>query len=126
MATQAAVQPCMAALPVSVLPALLQTGVPATFQWLWLLPFGVAAACQQSVLAVLQVRTAGLTVPAVMLARGLVGLAEGVALPSMSNLVATAIPKARRSSALGGSFSGFHSGQCISCTSCICSWCRCI
>ena len=67
-------------------------------------------------LARLQVRAAGLTVPAVMLARGLVGLAEGVALPSMSNLVATAIPKARRSSALGGSFSGFHSGQPSSCT----------
>lgn len=59
------------------------------------------------------VRAARLTVPAVMLARGLVGLAEGVALPSMSNLVATAIPKARRSSALGGSFSGFHSGNLV-------------
>ena len=59
---------------------------------------------------VLQVTAAGLTLPAVMLARGMVGLGEGVALPSMNNLVANNIPLARRSTALGGCFTGFHTG----------------
>lgn len=45
-----------------------------------------------------------------MLARGMVGLGEGVALPAMNNLVANNIPLARRSTALGGCFTGFHSG----------------
>lgn len=35
----------------------------------------------------LQVRAAGLTLPAVLAARAMVGLGEGVALPSMNNLV---------------------------------------
>ena len=34
-----------------------------------------------------QVRAAGLTLPAVIAARAMVGLGEGVALPSMNNLV---------------------------------------
>ena len=46
-----------------------------------------------------------------MLARGMVGLGEGVALPAMNNLVANNIPPARRSTALGGCFTGFHTGQ---------------
>ena len=46
-----------------------------------------------------------------MLARGLVGLGEGVALPAMNNLVANNVPPARRSTALGGCFTGFHTGQ---------------
>ena len=52
-----------------------------------------------------------------MLARGMVGLGEGVALPSMNNLVANNIPLARRSTALGGCFSGFHTGPaaCLLC-----------
>ena len=54
---------------------------------------------------------AGLTLPAVMLARGMVGLGEGVALPAMNNLVANNIPLARRSTALGGCFTGFHTGR---------------
>ena len=58
----------------------------------------------------LQVTAAGLTLPAVMLARGMVGLGEGVALPSMNNLVANNVPLARRSTALGGCFTGFHTG----------------
>jgi len=59
------------------------------------------------------VAAAGLTLPAVMLARGMVGLGEGVALPAMNNLVANNIPPARRSTALGGCFTGFHTGQTI-------------
>ena len=64
-----------------------------------------------------QVAAAGLTLPAVMLARGLVGLGEGVALPAMNNLVANNIPPSRRSTALGGCFTGFHSG--VSCSCCL-------
>lgn len=40
------------------------------------------------------------------------GLGEGVALPTMSNLVATHIPKEARARALGLAFSGFHGGGC--------------
>lgn len=58
-----------------------------------------------------QVAAAGWTLPAVMLARGMVGLGEGVALPAMNNLVANNVPPARRSTALGGCFTGFHTGQ---------------
>lgn len=59
------------------------------------------------------VAAAGLTLPAVMLARGMVGLGEGVALPAMNNLVANNIPMARRSTALGGCFTGFHTGNLV-------------
>jgi ACS family sodium-dependent inorganic phosphate cotransporter/ACS family sodium-dependent inorganic phosphate cotransporter-like MFS transporter 9 len=38
------------------------------------------------------------------------GLGEGVALPSMNNLVATYIPKEAKARALGMCFSGFHTG----------------
>jgi hypothetical protein len=38
------------------------------------------------------------------------GLGEGVALPSMNNLVAAHIPPNAKSRALGMAFSGFHSG----------------
>lgn len=72
----------------------------------------------------LQVAAAGLTLPAVMLARGMVGLGEGVALPAMNNLVANNIPMARRSTALGGCFTGFHTGQKMPCcTTYICTAC---
>lgn len=60
-----------------------------------------------------KIMAAGLTLPAVMLARGLVGLGEGVALPAMNNLVANNVPPARRSTALGGCFSGFHTGNLV-------------
>ena len=49
-----------------------------------------------------------------MVARGMVGLGEGVALPAMNNLVANNIPQPRRSTALGGCFSGFHTGHNLS------------
>ncbi len=39
------------------------------------------------------------------------GLGEGVALPAMSNLVASHIPPAAKARALGMCFSGFHSGE---------------
>ncbi|GIL51685.1 hypothetical protein Vafri_7616 [Volvox africanus] len=54
---------------------------------------------------------AGLTVPVVLLSRFLTGFGEGVALPSMSNLVASHIPAASKARALGLCFSGFHSGN---------------
>ena len=65
----------------------------------------------------LQITAAGLTLPAVMLARGMVGLGEGVALPAMNNLVANNVPLSRRSTALGGCFSGFHTGATPMCLS---------
>lgn len=59
--------------------------------------------------AACQVAAAALTFPAVVATRVCVGLGEGVALPSMNNLVAT-LPKQLRSTALGVAFTGFHSG----------------
>ena len=50
-----------------------------------------------------------LTFQAVVFIRVCVGLGEGVALPSMNNLVAT-LPKSLRSTALGVAFTGFHCG----------------
>ena len=52
----------------------------------------------------------GLTLPAVLAARFMVGFGEGVALPAMNNLVARNVPAARRATALGTVFTGFHSG----------------
>jgi MFS family permease len=49
---------------------------------------------------------AGLALPAVLLSRAFVGLGEGVALPSMNNLVAQHVPPAKRASALGACFAG--------------------
>ena len=60
-----------------------------------------------------QVAAAGLTLPAVLAARALVGLGEGAALPVMNNLVATNIAPGRRATALGGCFSGFHTGNLV-------------
>jgi predicted MFS family arabinose efflux permease len=59
----------------------------------------------------MKVAAMGLTLPAVLAARAMVGLGEGVALPSMNNLVAVNVPPARRATALGTAFSGFHSGD---------------
>ena len=57
-----------------------------------------------------QVAAAGWTLPAVLVPGGLGGLGLGVALPAMNNLVANNVPLARRSTALGGCFTGFHTG----------------
>jgi ACS family sodium-dependent inorganic phosphate cotransporter/ACS family sodium-dependent inorganic phosphate cotransporter-like MFS transporter 9 len=59
------------------------------------------------------VAAAGLTVPAVLLARCCVGLGEGVALPSMNALVAANVPPSAKARALGVCFSGFHSGNLL-------------
>ncbi|KAI8477407.1 MAG: hypothetical protein J3K34DRAFT_515747 [Monoraphidium minutum] len=59
------------------------------------------------------VQAAGLTVPAVLMARCCVGLGEGVALPSMNNLVARHVPPSAKARALGMCFSGFHSGNLV-------------
>ena len=53
------------------------------------------------------------TLAAALLARAAVGLGEGVALPSMSSLVARHVPAASRATALGASFSGFHCGNLL-------------
>ncbi|KAG7667865.1 putative anion transporter 4, chloroplastic [Nannochloris sp. 'desiccata'] len=55
----------------------------------------------------------GVTLPAVLAVRFLVGFGEGVALPSMNNLIATRIPPAQRATALGMCFMGFHTGNLV-------------
>lgn len=55
----------------------------------------------------------GVTLPAVLLVRFLVGFGEGVALPSMNNLVATNVDKGKRATALGACFMGFQSGNLV-------------
>src|SRR6056297_3433145 len=55
----------------------------------------------------------GIVFPAVLLSRFLVGLGEGVALPSANNLMARNISLAKRASAFGGMFTGFHSGNLV-------------
>ncbi len=57
-----------------------------------------------------QVAAMGLALPAILVARTAVGLGEGVALPCMINLVSRNISPARRSTALGTAFTGFHAG----------------
>ncbi len=53
---------------------------------------------------------ASLAFKLILASRIVVGLGEGVALPSMNNLVAT-LPKSLRSTGLGVAFTGFHSGS---------------
>mmetsp|Transcript_4463 Transcript_4463/g.11598 ORF Transcript_4463/g.11598 Transcript_4463/m.11598 type:complete len:499 (-) Transcript_4463:3993-5489(-) len=48
-----------------------------------------------------------------MAMRGIVGLGEGVALPAMNNLIGSKVPAGKRATALGTSFSGFHSGNIL-------------
>jgi MFS family permease len=43
------------------------------------------------------------------------GLGEGVALPSMSNMVAAHVPASAKARALGMSFTGFHTGKAVTC-----------
>jgi MFS family permease len=43
-------------------------------------------------------------------AAGAQGLGEGVALPSMNNMVAAHVPPSAKARALGMSFTGFHTG----------------
>lgn len=51
---------------------------------------------------------AGVSLPLLLLVRVLVGLGEGVVLPSVTTLLAQAVPKERRTQAVGGVFAGFH------------------
>lgn len=46
---------------------------------------------------------------------GMQGLGEGVALPSMNNMVAGHVPAAAKARALGMCFTGFHSGKGLCC-----------
>jgi ACS family sodium-dependent inorganic phosphate cotransporter/ACS family sodium-dependent inorganic phosphate cotransporter-like MFS transporter 9 len=55
----------------------------------------------------------GITLPAVLAVRFLVGFGEGVALPSMNNLIATRIVPTQRATALGICFMGFHTGSLV-------------
>lgn len=75
--------------------------------------FSIASALLPAVALTPWTTAAGLTLPAVLAARFLVGVGEGVALPSMNSLFAKAIPSSSRSTALGLAFSGFHSGNLI-------------
>ena len=59
------------------------------------------------------VATAGFALPALLAARAAVGAGEGVALPSMSALVAAHVPSKARATALGASFAGFHCGNLL-------------
>jgi len=56
---------------------------------------------------------AGLGQGPLLLTRALVGLGEGVALPSMNNLIGKNVRAERRATALGISFAGFHSGNIL-------------
>ena len=58
-------------------------------------------------------RSLGIVFPAVLFSRFLVGIGEGVALPSVNNLMARNIGLAQRASAIGGMFTGFHSGNLV-------------
>jgi len=58
----------------------------------------------------MQALGAALAFKMIVASRIVVGLGEGVALPSMNNLVAT-LPKSLRSTGLGVAFTGFHSGS---------------
>ncbi|EFJ48511.1 hypothetical protein VOLCADRAFT_60348, partial [Volvox carteri f. nagariensis] len=81
----------------------------------WVMAGGIAWFSVASVLLPLALSPAtveaGLTVPLVLLSRFLTGFGEGVALPSMSNLVAAHVAAASKARALGFCFSGFHSGN---------------
>jgi len=55
----------------------------------------------------------GITLPAVLAVRFLVGFGEGVALPCMNNLIATRILPTQRATALGMCFMGFHTGNLV-------------
>eukprot|EP00803_Ostreobium_quekettii_P009326 evm.model.scf_2050.1 EVM.evm.TU.scf_2050.1 scf_2050:7752-15159(+) len=59
------------------------------------------------------VQAMGLALPALLLARTCVGLGEGVAMPSMNNLVSRFVPSAAKATALGAIFLGFNSGTFI-------------
>jgi len=58
-------------------------------------------------------KSLGLVLPAVLFTRFLVGFGEGVALPSINNIMAKNIPLSSRASAYGGMFTGFHSGNLV-------------
>lgn len=73
--------------------------------------FSLASALLPLVAVTPAMAALGWTLPAVLFVRFLVGLGEGVALPSMNNLVATRIEPSQRATALGVVFAGFQSGN---------------
>jgi ACS family sodium-dependent inorganic phosphate cotransporter/ACS family sodium-dependent inorganic phosphate cotransporter-like MFS transporter 9 len=66
-----------------------------------------------SVATALTPLAAGLGQVPLLFTRALVGLGEGVALPSMNNLIGKNVKTERRATALGISFAGFHSGNIL-------------
>lgn len=75
--------------------------------------FSLASALLPAVAVTPLTAALGITLPAVLAVRFLVGFGEGVALPSMNNLIATRIQPAQRATALGMCFMGFHSGNLV-------------
>jgi ACS family sodium-dependent inorganic phosphate cotransporter/ACS family sodium-dependent inorganic phosphate cotransporter-like MFS transporter 9 len=56
---------------------------------------------------------AGLALPLMLAVRALVGLGEGVVLPAVTNMLSRSVPAARRASAVGTAFAGFHGGTIL-------------
>jgi len=75
--------------------------------------FSLAQAGTAAALASPSLAAAGLTLPAVLLARACVGLGEGVALPSVTALITAHVPPGARATALGAAFAGFHAGNMV-------------
>ncbi|EFN57861.1 hypothetical protein CHLNCDRAFT_143323 [Chlorella variabilis] len=75
--------------------------------------FSLASALLPAVAITPWTAAAGLTLPAVLAARFLVGFGEGVALPSMNNLIARHIDPSKKATALGAVFTGFHTGNLV-------------
>mmetsp|Transcript_50811 Transcript_50811/g.94649 ORF Transcript_50811/g.94649 Transcript_50811/m.94649 type:complete len:457 (+) Transcript_50811:40-1410(+) len=77
-----------------------------------------ASACAILPVAVIGVQAsamcaAGAVLPLVIASRALVGLGEGVTMPSMNNLLAKHVPPASRARSIGLIFSGFHAGTLL-------------
>ncbi|KAL4434256.1 hypothetical protein ABPG75_000697 [Micractinium tetrahymenae] len=75
--------------------------------------FSLASALLPAVAITPWTAAAGLTLPAVLASRFLVGFGEGVALPAMNNLIARNIHSSRKATALGNVFTGFHTGNLV-------------
>ncbi|KAL4424918.1 hypothetical protein ABPG77_009647 [Micractinium sp. CCAP 211/92] len=75
--------------------------------------FSIASALLPAVAITPWTAAAGLTLPAVLASRFLVGFGEGVALPAMNNLIARNIHPSRKATALGNVFTGFHTGNLV-------------
>jgi ACS family sodium-dependent inorganic phosphate cotransporter/ACS family sodium-dependent inorganic phosphate cotransporter-like MFS transporter 9 len=57
--------------------------------------------------------SSGLALPLMLAVRALVGLGEGVVLPSVTNMLSRSVPAVRRASSVGTAFAGFHGGTIL-------------